>query len=160
MLLQELRRRLGTLPTRQGWIETFLVLAGFGAIAFFLTPELFNFDRRPPLAELGLIAAVAFFVPALAEEIVFRGILMPRFSAGWVVGATMLFVAWHPLEAHTFLHGARTTFFDPRFLCLVALFGIASTWVVWRTGSLWASVVLHWFVVVGWRAGGGARFLV
>ncbi|MEL7538033.1 MAG: CPBP family glutamic-type intramembrane protease [Pseudomonadota bacterium] len=136
------------------------MLVAFGATAYLLAPELFNFRRRPPLAELAAIAAVAFFLPAFFEELVFRGLLMPRYSTFWVLLSGALFVAWHPFEAWLFLHDARSTFYRPDFLALVGLFAIASTWVSWRTRSLWASVFLHWAVVVGWRACGGARFLV
>jgi predicted Abi (CAAX) family protease len=102
------------------------------------------------------------FVPALGEEIPFRGLLVPaRDEAGrpWTAIAlsTALYVAWHPLEALTFLPQA-TMFLRPDFLACTAILGLGCALMRWRTGSLWPAVMLHGGFVVVWQTWlGGVR---
>jgi predicted Abi (CAAX) family protease len=102
------------------------------------------------------------FVPALGEEIPFRGLLVPaRDEAGrpWTAIAlsTALYVAWHPLEALTFMPKA-TMFLRPDFLACTAILGLGCALMRWRTGSLWPAVILHGGFVVVWQTWlGGVR---
>ena len=65
------------------------------------------------------------------------------------------FVLWHPLQVWLDLPMAQPVFLDPAFLILVAVLGALCTILTHRSGSLWPAVVLHWIVVVSWKAGTG-----
>lgn len=85
-------------------------------------------------ADLAFTLLVLGVAPALFEELLYRGVLQrllverfPRWHLGLWIGA-LLFSSAH-LDASGFL---------PR-LALGAAFG----WLVYRTGSLWVSIVLH-----------------
>jgi len=115
--------------------------------------------RNDPDAFLRL-AAVAILIPALGEELVFRGILQPHrlgVTKDWRLSALSLaaFVLWHPVQVWLGLPMAQEVFTDPAFLILVALLGALCTALTHRSGSLWPAVLLHWIVVVGWKAGTG-----
>ncbi len=95
------------------------------------------------------------FVPALGEEIPFRGLLIPSRDETrnpWLAIAisTALYVAWHPLETLTFLPHA-TMFLRPDFLACTAILGLGCAVMRWRTGSLWPAVLLHGGFVVVWQ---------
>jgi len=96
--------------------------------------------------------------PALFEEIVFRGALLPRPGAGhttatiwlWSSLSLFLFVVYHPINGVTLYKQGYFTFRQPVFLGLAALLGVVCTVLYLLTGSLWPSVVVHWIVVVVW----------
>lgn len=105
---------------------------------------------------------LAVFVPALGEELVFRGLLIPgreENGKAWraILLSTALFVGWHVLEALTFMQGAAHIFLRPDFLATTAVLGLACGVMRHRTGSLWPAVLLHWLEVAGWQIwfGGG-----
>ena len=94
-------------------------------------------------------------MPALGEELVFRGLLIPgRDAAPQAVGAvalsTALFVLWHPLQT-LWWNEAAAVFLRPDFLAIVALLGLLCALLRRRSGSIWPGVALHWAVVVGWK---------
>jgi predicted Abi (CAAX) family protease len=99
-----------------------------------------------------------FFIPALFEEIVFRGLLLPhrerRVSTKslmfYAAFSIVVFIAWHPLNAMTINPIAYSMFTDPVFLCLAALMAIACTITYLKTGSLWVPITIHWLTVVIW----------
>ncbi|MEL6352449.1 MAG: CPBP family glutamic-type intramembrane protease [Cyanobacteria bacterium J06627_28] len=152
-------QRLKTLPSLFGWLESVGYGLLFMAIAVVVMPSAIAIDQSPPFGELLKISAIAFFIPALTEEIIFRGLFLPKGSAKWMILSTLAYVLWHPLEALTFLPESALYFLNLRFLLLVALLGIFCLHAYRRTGSLWASVLVHWLVVVAWKAAGGARFI-
>lgn len=131
------------------------VLAVFGWIGGFVHPT----PTVEPLA-LARFALIAFFVPALAEEVVFRAVLLPPPSARPTLlrraVAVAAFVAWHPLQVLWFGQEWGVVVLNPWFLMAVAALGTATTRLYLRTGSLWPAIVLHWVVVVAWKALGGA----
>ena len=96
--------------------------------------------------------------PALFEEIVFRGLLLPHPGEGkttatvwlWSSLSLFLFVIYHPINGVTLYNQGYFTFRQPVFLGLAALLGVICTVLYLLTGSLWPSVVVHWFVVVVW----------
>lgn len=112
------------------------------------------------------LAAIAIILPSLGEELFFRAALLPRsepdqpLPEGRAALALALFVAWHP--AQTLFTGDERTriFLDPWFLVAVAAVGIACTRVYWKSASLWPAVLLHWLVVVGWKAFAGGPELI
>lgn len=42
----------------------------------------------------------------------------------------------------------------------VGLLGSLCSFIYWRTESLWSSIIIHWLIVVVWKALGGGGFLV
>ena len=99
-----------------------------------------------------------FFVPSFFEEIFFRGLLLPHKAREvsnirlllYSAFGTVVFVAWHPLNAMTINPTAYALFTNPIFLCLAALMGIACTITYLKTGSLWVPITIHWLTVVVW----------
>jgi predicted Abi (CAAX) family protease len=96
--------------------------------------------------------------PALLEELIFRGLLIPRDTARrgqrrtWLVigWSTALYVLAHPLGALTTSPGARSFFLDPVFLIIVALLGITCGYSYVISRSLWVPILIHWLTVVIW----------
>ena len=93
-------------------------------------------------------------VPALSEEIVFRGLLTPgrgaRRPVAGLIAAVALFALWHVIEALTFLPGAGL-FLTPGFLACATVLGAACAWMRYDTGSLWPAVALHGVTVWLWQ---------
>ena len=106
-----------------------------------------------------------FCMPALVEELVFRIALLPHplegatlvSWVGWGIVSLVLFVLYHPFSARTYYQAGNPTFFEPIFLLLSGLLGLACILVYAATGSLWAAVGIHWLVVVVWLWGLGGR---
>lgn len=121
-----------------------------------------GFLQRTPSREnlrtqiLGVFSAILF--PALSEELFFRVLLIPHrlervTGMTWWMGAVfslILFILYHPFNAVTFFRRGNPTFFNPIFLLLAALLGIACTVTYALTGSIWPGVIIHWLVVVIW----------
>jgi predicted Abi (CAAX) family protease len=162
ILLQRLRRSLITLPDARGWALCGLIAAITGGLmaAIGFSTGLYAPTSTAPGLPLRLLTVL--LVPALGEEIPFRGLLVPgrdEASRPWlaITISTALYVAWHPLEALTFLpQGAM--FLRPDFLVCTAILGLACALMRWRTGSLWPAVILHGGFVVVWQTWlGGVR---
>lgn len=113
----------------------------------------------PSITE-ALIRSIGLVIfPALIEEFVFRGILLPRslMDANWkrqwlAIGlSTIAFVLHHPMN-HLLIGFTDTSLFvDPGFLVIVAALGITSGFAYLRSGSLWAPIAIHWATVVVWN---------
>jgi predicted Abi (CAAX) family protease len=152
-IVRRLWRSLLTAPDAAGWgfctitaTVAVIVLAGVG-----LAGGLFRLAQAvlPPR----LVSTL--FIPALGEELVFRGLLVPSRSEQphpWIVllWVTVGFTLWHGLET-LFLHHAAAVFLRPDFLICAATLGLACGLMRWRTGSLWPGVLLHWAMVVVWQ---------
>ena len=154
LLLRRLTRAVTTLPSPRGWALCGVIAAGTGALmaAIGFCTGLYALTPTAPGLPLRLLTVL--FVPALGEEIPFRGLLVPGPEAKrpWLAIAvsTALYGAWHPLEALTFLPHA-TMFLRPDFLACTAILGLACAAMRWRTGSLWPAVLLHGGFVVVWQ---------
>lgn len=149
------------LPTLEDWSMALWVLLIYGAIAL---PVGFSqrFLQFQPLHASGqhylLLAMRLFFMPALFEEFIFRVLLLPYPRAGitgqmwivWAVFSLILFIAYHPFNAKTFYKPGNPTFFDPVFLTLTGLLGIACTVAYFLTGSLLIITLIHWVVTTLW----------
>ncbi|MEA3066005.1 MAG: protease family protein, partial [Sphingomonadales bacterium] len=123
-------------------------------------------DWRPALTPgLALVALIAFFVPALAEETVFRGLLLrpPSDGASGFGPAALsasLFALWHPLQVlvcqWTLVGRCPLAWswlgFCPWFLLACFALGLACARLVLATRSIWPAVALHWLVAVAWAA--------
>jgi predicted Abi (CAAX) family protease len=155
--LRRLRASLVTWPDRRGWLfSTAIALGavlaisaiGFGSGWLVLSPPVYGgLTRR---------VALMFVIPALGEEIIFRGGFVPSRSEtakpwGPIAISTIAYVAWHLVEGRFVLPGAAKVFFNPAFLGCASALGIACAILRWRTASLWPSVLLHWATVIVWQ---------
>jgi predicted Abi (CAAX) family protease len=150
-------RGLTTWPDARGWAEAALIGAatlaamaavGFGGGLYHLT--------SPQLSGLPMRMATVLIAPALGEEALFRGLFVPgraETSRPWLAIAlvTLVFTAWHAVEATTFLPKAAPIFLRPDFLLCAAILGLGAALVRWRSSSLWPGVGLHWLVVAVWQ---------
>lgn len=156
-----------TAPSLRDWAEAAIGLAVL-AVAAWAVPAIGGaaaFDPALPgltadPAAFAALALIAVIVPALGEELVFRGVLQPDRPDGAAALAASaaslaLFVAWHPIQIALSLPAAQPVFAEPGFLALAGLLGLVCTVLVHRSGSLWTAVALHWAVVVIWKAGSG-----
>ena len=110
----------------------------------------------PMSAGWPLAWVVPFFAPSLGEEMVFRGLAIPDRQETTrpcltLASVTVVFTAWHAVEAMTFLPKAEPLFLRPDFLACAAMLGLGCGLMRWRTGSLWPAVLLHWLVVLVWQ---------
>jgi predicted Abi (CAAX) family protease len=151
-------RALRTWPDAKGWsrllAESAWLLPLLLALGFF--GGLMSWQPRADW-QIVRLALAAILVPALGEELLFRAALLPnprshQPEAGPVLLSTALFVLWHPPQALIFGPHWATVVLDPRFLACVAALGFASARLYLWTGSIWPSVLLHWLVVVAWKA--------
>lgn len=135
------------------WAVPLLLLAG-------LAGGLVRFQTPPDIATSALIAMTLFLVPAFGEELLFRGLAIPRGrrSPRWIAFSVVLFVLWHPLQAVTFGPPWASSFLDFWFLAAVAILGLALARIYVATQSLWPCIVAHWLVVFGWKAVLGGPF--
>lgn len=147
---------LSTLPSPRGWLFCLAVSAvtlatmaviGFATGLYHLTPT------QPGLA---LRMLTVFFIPALGEEIPFRGLLTPGPNESArprleIALSTTLYTLWHVVEAVTFLKSAAGVFLRPDFLLCCAVLGLGCAIIRRVTGSLWPAVLLHWALVVVWQ---------
>ena len=109
-------------------------------------------------------AAALLPMPALGEELLFRGALLPHpgeatpwpVLLAWSALGIGLFVLYHPLAGRLWYRRAERVFHDPRFLLQTALLGVATTALYQASGSLWPAVLLHALAVLVWleRLGG------
>jgi predicted Abi (CAAX) family protease len=153
--LQRLRRSLTTLPDARGWALCGLVATITGSLMAAIGFSTGLYALTPTAPGLPLRLLTVLFVPALGEEIPFRGLLVPGRDEArrpWpaIAISTALYVAWHPLQALTFLPRA-TMFLRPDFLACTAILGLGCAVMRWRTGSLWPAVLLHGGFVVVWQ---------
>jgi predicted Abi (CAAX) family protease len=158
-LATRIQSALATFPTTQHWRRMGLellwlapVLAALGAAGGLVNP-----GAALDAAALAQVAAIAFFVPCLAEELVFRAALLPRpASPTRCALAIAAFVLWHPLQVLWFGDDWADVVLNPWFLAAVAALGVATTRLYLATSSVWPAVVVHWLAVVAWKALGGA----
>lgn len=110
----------------------------------------------PATEGLALRMIETLIAPAIGEEMVFRGLMIPDrgeptpFLPALVLSEAV-FVLWHVVEAETFLPAARPMFLRPDFLAIAALLGLACAILRRATGSLWPAVALHWTMVTLWQ---------
>jgi predicted Abi (CAAX) family protease len=115
-----------------------------------------------------LLLFTLFIFPSLLEEAFFRGVLIPRNTLEHgatrsilaIGGSTLLFVAWHPVNALTINPSAPALFLDPAFLLISAALGITCGYGYVVSKSLWVPVLIHWATVVVWVFFLGGRNLI
>jgi predicted Abi (CAAX) family protease len=150
------------LPDRAGWrsvlgelawaLPLLLIVAHAGGLAWLQSP--------PAASTAAMLAATLFVMPALLEELLFRGVVIPRHGpkAKWIALSVLLFVLWHPLQVVTFGPPWAGSFLDPWFLLVVGILGLALARMYAATRSLWPNVIAHWLVVFGWKTIFGGPF--
>src|SRR5215467_2488895 len=159
--LQDVRDALTTIPDWQTWRTCGLVYGLFliGALPTGLASGLI----RPATASLTPIELIGsglllFVQPALIEEIVFRGLLLPRDARSWprrrlipVAGvALVVYVVSHPINAMLFRPRVLSVFESMPYLLLTTLLGVTCTVTYLMSRSIWPSVAIHWLTVVTW----------
>jgi predicted Abi (CAAX) family protease len=144
-------------PDARQWLQVAPVLAATAGLVLAIA-MVGGFAHWAPLpfgAEWLRIAAIALVLPALVEEIVFRGLLMPVPGiASMRIGMWLsiaLFVAWHPLQAIGFGPPWSALFLAPAFLAAVLVLAVGLTHVRIVTGSLWPAILGHWATVAAWK---------
>jgi predicted Abi (CAAX) family protease len=150
-------RALKAWPATGRW-KAALGLALPAVVIVALSGYLGGWLRLDPVVDLqsALIAAVTlFFIPALAEELIFRGILLSWFATfsqrlgNWL--AIGLYVLWHPLQALTFGPPWSAIFLQPSFLFATFILGIVLTHIRIVSQSLWPVIAIHWLLVLVWK---------
>lgn len=134
-----------------------LILLGILGVTLGRASGLITFLHYDDPVPIWTIAVIAFFIPALAEELVFR-VGLPAFlgdSRRADALALAAFILWHPVQVWLGLPMHQPVFLDPVFLGLAALMGVLACGLYRRSGSIWPAVTLHWLVVLGWKALGG-----
>lgn len=152
-----------TFPTSTGWLISGVILILYGLIALVWGVKTGFLPSRPPFSSQSLSTQLRLWVgslimPALVEELLFRSLIIPHPQEGvywltlllWIGVSLLLFVVYHPLNARTFYPAGNPTFFDPTFLALATLLGIACTCTYSLTGSIWPGTLIHWLVVAIW----------
>jgi len=155
---------LRTWPDRAGWHFTIgaglLGLALIGLIAW--AGGLAHFHPVPIGMAWLRIALVVIVLPSLAEELIFRGLLVPRpdraFPVWRALATIALFVGWHPFQALTFGPPWSAVFLAPSFLVAVFVLGATLTAIYRETGSIWPCAAVHWLLVVSWKLLFGGPF--
>jgi uncharacterized protein len=137
-----------SLAIELGWLAPALALLGFAG----------GFIRWVPMTDVAgaaRLAALLFFIPALGEEIVFRGLLVAPRSAPfplWRLALSLAaFVLWHPLQLTFWRPPWAPYATNPCFVAAITLLGVALIRLYRATGSLWPPVLLHWAVVAAWK---------
>lgn len=154
---RRLHAALVTWPDARGWrLARRALLWGLPLIALLaFATGLAHVDPMP----LGPSWLGFFFglmlVPALGEELVFRGLIVPPpdrpFPPWQAVLAVGTFVLWHPFQALTFGPPWSAIFLDGRFLTIVAVLGALLVRLYRATGSIWPCVGTHWLIVAAWK---------
>ena len=134
------------------------IIAAIGFLSGFYRLGTVNLEGMP-----WRLASV-MVVPALGEEAVFRGLLLPDQAETdrpifWLILSTVLYVGWHVVEALTFMPKAAPIFIRPDFLAITAVLGLCCGLMRGYTGSLWPAVLLHWLLVTLWQTFLGAPTL-
>lgn len=145
------------IPGLRDWLIVAMTLLLYSAVALpigFFSGFL-RFHPQPGKLFTGLKAAI---VPAFLEELVFRVLMLPHpielvnwVTWGlWAAFCLLLFVFYHPFNAKTFYKAGMPTFFQPVFLSLTALLGLACTVVYALTGCLWTIFCIHFVILLVW----------
>jgi membrane protease YdiL (CAAX protease family) len=152
--------RLGGLLTTWPPLRAWGVLLGLVAallVGSWLLERLDLVPWRPDWSVLALPLLGLALARSLAEEAVFRGLLMrvpPIGTSGLgpAAGSALLFTLWHPLQVWLFHPPWSDYGLEPGFLAGTFLLGYACARLVQSSRSLWPAVALHFLVAVGGAA--------
>jgi len=160
-ILHRLKAAFTTVPRISDWVFTLLLFFVFALISLplgFLSNFLSVDLAEVPWPNLIIKAIVLLVVPSLAEECVFRVMMLSHKSEKssiqkkWFLTILSLtaYVIYHPLNALTLYKAAYPTFFNLTFLLLTTYLGIICSWIYLKSGSIYPSVFMHWIVVIIW----------
>lgn len=149
---------LTTVPNLRDWRLTGISLFIYGIVALAVGMPSQFLQWTAPVDHWPQVMITTLFIPAIFEEIIFRGLLLPhpqenpsakhRFLWGGI--NLILFVIYHPINGLTLYEPGYYVFRDPYFLVLATLLGLICILIYQRTGSIWPPVVIHWIVVIVW----------
>jgi predicted Abi (CAAX) family protease len=162
VLFRRFTLAISTLPTLDDWrlcallllVVAILVLP-VGIRTGFLYPQWARFGPRRATAFLVL----AFFLPCMVEETVFRVLLLPHPAENasavtwwlWAVAGVILFVLYHPIKAPLVPSAERRAVYrNGTFLWMAGVVGTVCTMLYAVSGSLWPPMALHYAVVAAW----------
>ncbi|AKG24746.1 CPBP family glutamic-type intramembrane protease [Calothrix sp. 336/3] len=149
------------IPQGKDWQIAGITLLVYGAIAIPLG-SYFGFLRwriwQTHWFNYILVTLQIFVLTAWGEELFFRVLILPyprEFVHGsvWLMWAGFslgLFVIYHPINAKTLFKAGYPLFFQPLFLILASMLGIACTVAYYLTASLWAIALIHGIVLQVW----------
>jgi predicted Abi (CAAX) family protease len=150
-----IRAALTTWPKLHDWLEFALSALLFAAVcaAVGFSTHLLHLAPRGA-GDILRVSATVLIAPALSEELVFRGAMIPGRDEGKsafvaIVVSSGLFTLWHVIET-SFLPGGAAFFRRFDFLLIAALLGLLCAVLRYRSGSLWTAVALHWGAAVAW----------
>lgn len=165
-IYKELMARLLSRLRRCAGLKEFAVLFLIGCLLVNLWGGLTDFVelKALPPCQAAVLLVFSFIMPAIPEEIVFRGFLVRPAAVVdgdmyWEIGTEVskrppvkeqianiaIFVLYHLGIGHE-----QPVFSDPKFLVIVAIGGCAFQEALIRTESLWPSVFLHFLSVWVW----------
>ena len=141
------------------WTLVLLLIAALSIIPLgfkidFLKVELPGISRW----SAARVALISLFLPATAEEIFFRVLLIPHaaeqssliYQSLAIAISLILFVAYHPLNAKFLMRSARGTFDTLPFLIFATILGLVCTAAYLESGSIYPPIFLHWIIVIIW----------
>lgn len=167
--IHDLQAGCVTVPTAAAWRRCLLYYLAFVvcAVPLGFVSGLLKFERlRVGSVALLLLVAHIFVSPALIEDLVFRGLLLPQDHRGIprrrllaLCGASLcLFVASH--VANGLLFHRVGVFTNGWFLLEAAMLGAMCIAAYLESGSVWPGVLAHWLTVTIWIIlFGGARLV-
>lgn len=128
-----------------GWLQSFVL-----PIPWDLLEGMEQLVTAQSLERFVWLILLLALTPALCEEIVFRGVLL---------GGTRTLEPWRMILLNGLVFGAFHLSFETaiRFLP-TAMLGSLIAWAVWRTGSIWVGVLMHFLnngtivVLTSWPA--------
>ncbi len=148
-------------PDSSAWLMSVLVMVIYGVLARWVGKRsgiFVKLDTPLPLKQKMLLIGRIIVHPAITEESLYRGLLLPPPSLSpivprdflWYGLSLLLFVLAHPVNAWLLRRPARPVFTNPIFLLLVTLFGICVSLIYALSGSLWPPILFHGVVVYVW----------
>ncbi|MEL6571734.1 MAG: CPBP family glutamic-type intramembrane protease [Pseudomonadota bacterium] len=129
-----------------------LCLCGFVGLVLLLNqyvvPFLGPFDPAVTGTRLRWVA-IALFVPATVEELIFRAPLLRHPRPAAMILSLTAFVMWHPLQA-LFRPGFAAIFTNWGFLFAACALGACATVLTIYSHRLWPAIIFHWAAIAGW----------
>ena len=143
--LSRVRATFGSWMKAVGWVALLLVTTRLAAWVWGIASRAVGFD--PPMvpqggfaqvfgagwAGLALSIALVVIIAPIAEEMVFRGIILGALGARWgarvgLLGSAMIFALYH---------------LTPWQIVPIFVLGLACGWLTQHRGSLWPAITLH-----------------
>lgn len=152
-------------PSPTQWLETIVYTILLLLFIYQLIPCT-NFIYYQPIQDMIIIPLLLlkiFFIPALLEEIIFRGSLLTflsnkklsLYSISIFIFINLLFILWHPINTLLFMPQATAIFTQVYFLLIVLVLSLILSFLALKTQSIWPGVFIHWLIVSIWQIWSG-----